>query len=108
MALLDALLDASAFHSDAHLVTADQMLRSGPLQQLIKAHPEQTLHKIKAYDVSTDVGRGYVRVGVAKYNPDTAGPPQFLPAMTRTTGVYEKNAATGIWETITIYPDVSK
>lgn len=96
---------STAFHSDELLITADQAIRNGPLQAKIAANPSETLHRVVGYDVGKDLGRGYSRIGPASYSPDTQGPLLRHDGISKATAVYEKNATTGKWMTITIYPE---
>lgn len=95
---------STAFHTDALLVKADQAVRSGELQAKIAADPSATVIKVTRVDVGMDVGRGYSRI-TNRPNPDTQGPLQYHRSITNVTAVYEKNLTTGVWETITIYPE---
>jgi hypothetical protein len=96
--------NSTAFHSDELLVKADQAIRNGPLKAQIAADPSATVQKVEGFDVGIDLGRGYSRIGGSK-QPDLQGPLELRKGITKATAVYEKNAATGEWQTITIYPE---
>jgi hypothetical protein len=63
-----------------------------------------TIQKVAKYDVGFDAGRGFKRIGSSN-QVDLQGPLQKITKMTKVTAIYEKNATTGKWETITIYPE---
>ena len=61
--------------------------------------------RVEGFDVGTDLGRGYSRIGSGTYKPGAQGPLVRREGLAKATAVYEKNATTGKWETITIYPE---
>lgn len=96
---------SSAFYSDELLIEADQAIRNGPLQARIAADPTATVIRIDGFDVGQSLGRGYSRIGSATYQPGMQGPLLMREGLTKATAIYEKNATTGVWETITIWPE---
>ena len=93
---------ATAFNSDAMLAQADLLLRQDYLDRAVALSPVGApLVTIEGVDVGAVVGRGYDRVTAT---PGGVGPLQYFSNLSRVTGVYRYDAASGTWQTVTIYP----
>jgi hypothetical protein len=102
---------SSAFHSDSLLISTDQTIREGGgLANAIARQPGQSVVRVETQDVGDlgmNLGYGYVRLGATgnkAANAAGAGPLQRVDGLNSAQGIYELNPATGIWETITVYP----
>ena len=93
---------STAFNSNALLVEADLAIRANYLDRAIALSPPGLQRiTIEGVDMGSVVGRGYDRVDSI---PGAVGPLQFYNNLSRVTAVYSYNAASGSWQTITIYP----
>ncbi|MHA6823013.1 LysM peptidoglycan-binding domain-containing protein [Ralstonia pseudosolanacearum] len=99
---------SSAFHSDQLLGYADQYVRSnGALANAIQNHPGEAFVTVTPADVGDmglNLGRGYVRLGGSRLQPDLQGAPQLIDNLRSVQGTYYFNATTGQWETVTLFP----
>ena len=102
---------SSAFHSDTLLIATDQTIRDGGgLTNAIARQPGQSVVRVETQDVGSlgmDLGYGYARLGATGNKAANAaglGPLQRIGGLNSAQGIYEFNPATGVWETITVYP----
>jgi hypothetical protein len=102
---------SSAFHSDGLLLYADQTIRDGGgLMNAISRQPGQSIVRVETQDVGNlglNLGYGYARLGASGNKAENAigiGPLRRIDGLSSAQGIYEYNPATGVWETITIYP----
>ena len=98
---------STAFHSDALLVSTDKAIRQdGALQAAIAAAPpgaaRVTVTPAMVGDLGQDLGRGFERLGTS---PDLQGPLNLVEDLRSAQGVYGRDAVSGNWETITLYPE---
>ena len=99
---------SSAFHSNDLLLYADQEIRKkgGVLEKKIK-ESNSNIVTVKPNDMDSfelDLGRGFKRIGKAKYQPDLQGPIEMVNGLDKVQATYELNKSNGVWETITIFP----
>ncbi|MEZ6097054.1 MAG: hypothetical protein R3C03_23000 [Pirellulaceae bacterium] len=73
------------------------------MPEAIRANPNKKTHTVKA-DLGFVTGRGYARIGNARA-VDIYGP-LYRVDMTGVRATYQLNPTTGVWETITIFPDI--
>jgi YD repeat-containing protein len=92
---------SSAFNSDALLAQSDLLLRQGYLDRAIALSRGATSVTVTGVDVGSVVGRGFDRV---TSTPGGVGPLQYFDNLTKVTGSYRFDAASGTWRTVTIYP----
>ena len=93
--------DSTAFFSDTLLAQADDFLRANALPNAIaSAAPGQIRLGVSA-DLGFPVGRGYLPVGRVV---GLDGPLLRVDNITAVEAWYKYNAASGTWETTTIYP----
>ncbi|GAU06915.1 Rhs family protein [Burkholderia stabilis] len=93
---------STAFNSDALLARADLKIREGYLDRAIAFSPagaERVV--IEGVNVEAAVGRGFDRVSRV---PGVAGPLRYDAGLSHATGVYQYDALSGLWKTVTIYP----
>ncbi|KVT73106.1 hypothetical protein WK58_13955 [Burkholderia ubonensis] len=93
---------STAFNSDALLARADLIIREGYLDRAIAfVPPGADRVVVEGVNVGGIVGRGFDRVSKV---PGVAGPLRYDNGLSRATGVYQYDALSGLWKTITIYP----
>jgi hypothetical protein len=93
---------STAFHSDALLAQADQLIRQNYLQRAIAlSKPGVQQVTIDGVNMGLNIGRGFDRVSSV---PGVVGPLQFSSSLYRATAVYRYDAVAGVWRTVTIYP----
>jgi len=96
---------SSAFNSDALLVHADQVIRDRYLDRALAISQVSLVNgqklTIEAADIGQVIGRGYDSVSKTV---GAVGPLQYVDNLSRATAVLQYNAATGRWNTVTIYP----
>jgi hypothetical protein len=93
---------STAFNSDAALARSDLILRKGYLDRAVAMSSSGAQRvTLEGVDIGKVVGRGYDRVSIS---PGGVGPLRYSDNLTKVTGVYQLNANTGAWETVTIYP----
>ena len=93
---------STAFNSDAALAQSDLLLRQGYLDRAVAlSAPGAQRVTIEGVDVGAVVGRGYDRITATSGG---VGPLQYFDNLNRVTGVYQFDAASGTWKTVTIYP----
>lgn len=99
---------SSAFHSDQLLAYADNAVReSGTLAAKISQNPGQlyvTLTPTDVGDLGYNLGRGYARIGGAKFNPTLQGAPNLITNLRSIQATYGFNSLTNRWELVTIFP----
>uniref|UniRef100_UPI001C2F516C LysM peptidoglycan-binding domain-containing protein n=1 Tax=Burkholderia sp. GbtcB21 TaxID=2824766 RepID=UPI001C2F516C len=93
---------STAFNSDALLARADLIIREGYLDRAIAfVPPGADRVVVEGVNVGAATGRGFDRVSRV---PGVSGPLRYGNGLSRATGVYEYDALSGLWKTITIYP----
>jgi hypothetical protein len=93
---------STAFNSNAALAQSDLLLRQNYLDRAVAFSPAGApLVTIEGVDVGAVVGRGFDRITTT---PGGVGPVQYFDNLSRVTGVYRYDAASGTWRTVTIYP----
>jgi len=93
---------STAFNTDALLAQSDLLLRQQYLDRAVAlSNPGAQRVTIEGVETGSVVGRGYDRVTTT---PGGVGPLQYHGNLTRVTGVYEFDAPSGTWRTVTIYP----
>ncbi|KVG05594.1 hypothetical protein WJ24_26845 [Burkholderia vietnamiensis] len=94
---------STAFNSDALLARADLKIRESYLDRAIAFSPpgaERVV--IEGVNIGVDVGHGFDRVSRV---PGVAGPLRYDAGLSHATGIYQYDALTGLWKTVTIYPE---
>lgn len=93
---------STAFYSDALLARADLLIRDGYLDRAVAFVPHGADRVvIEGVNVGGATGRGFDRVSRV---PGVVGPLRYDSGLSRATGVYQYDAMSGLWKTVTIYP----
>ncbi|WP_185735876.1 hypothetical protein, partial [Burkholderia stagnalis] len=93
---------STAFNSDALLARADFIIRDGYLDRAVAFIPPGADRVvIEGVNVGGATGRGFERVSRV---PGVVGPLRYDNGLSRATGIYQYDAMSGLWKTVTIYP----
>lgn len=93
---------STAFNSDALLARADLIIRDGYLDRAVAfVPPGADRVVIEGVNVGGTTGRGFDRVSRV---PGVVSLLRYDNGLSRATGVYQYDAMSGLWKTVTIYP----